>query len=120
MLTGTTTSVPRMSMAAGDAATTRTARLDAESQAWLDRLSPQSREREAAIAHLHTLFLKASRLEVNRRRAAFFPPARQRLRRPRTSSADDALVAVLSKLADLRRESRFTTWAYNSPCSRQA
>ena len=110
MLTGSTTSVPTMSTAAADAASTRTARLDAESQAWLDRLSPQSREREAAIAALHILLLKPARFAVNRRRAAF--PHLRGNDDLAHRSADDALLAVLSKLADFRGDSRFTTWAY--------
>ena len=39
--------------------------LDAESQAWLDRLDPGSRERDAAVAELHALLLKAARFEVD-------------------------------------------------------
>ena len=44
--------------------------LDTESQAWLDRLAPDSRERDAAVGELHALLLKAARFEVNRRRAS--------------------------------------------------
>jgi RNA polymerase sigma-70 factor (ECF subfamily) len=90
----------------------RAARLDLESQAWIDRLGPQSPQRDAAIAALHAHLLKAARHEVARRRATcphlrgddFDDLAQQ--------SADDALVAVLSKLDDFRGDSRFTTWAY--------
>ncbi|MDP9134535.1 MAG: RNA polymerase sigma factor [Actinomycetota bacterium] len=94
-------------MAALDEPTTRTARLDAESRAWLERLSPDSRERDAAIGALHALLLKAARYEVNRRRGPGGDGddlAQQ--------SADDALVAVLGKLGEFRGDSRFTTWAY--------
>jgi RNA polymerase sigma-70 factor (ECF subfamily) len=85
---------------------------DAESQKWVDRLSPQSPDREAAIAELHGILLRAARFEVNRRVAAsphlrggdFGDLAQQ--------SAHDALVAILAKLGDYRGASRFTTWAY--------
>ncbi len=79
--------------------------LDAESQAWLDRLDPDSRERDAAVGELHALLLKAARFEVNRRVAADGDDLAQQ-------SADDALVAVLRRLPDFRGDSRFTTWAY--------
>ena len=79
--------------------------LDAESQAWLERLAPDSRERGAAVAQLHALLLKAARFEVVRRGAADRDDLAQQ-------SADDALVAVLRRLPDFRGDSRFTTWAY--------
>jgi RNA polymerase sigma-70 factor, ECF subfamily len=86
--------------------------LDAESQAWLDRLDPHSPEREAGIAALHALLLRAARFEVNRRRGAF-PSSRGDDREDLAQqSADDALVGVLAKLGDFRGASRFTTWVY--------
>jgi RNA polymerase sigma-70 factor (ECF subfamily) len=95
-----------------DLAATRSARLDAESRAWLDRLAPHSREREAAVGALHALLLRAGRFEVNRRCAVYphlGPGDRDDLAH---QSADDALVGVLGKLDDFRGDSRFTTWAY--------
>jgi RNA polymerase sigma-70 factor (ECF subfamily) len=86
--------------------------LDRESQAWLDRLDPRNPEREAGIADLHTLLLKAARSEVNRRRAAFPNSHGDDREDLAQQSADDALVAVLAKLGDFRGASRFTTWAY--------
>jgi len=95
-----------------DAPMTRVARLDLESQAWIDQLSPHSPQRDAAIVALHALLLKAARYEVARRRASsphlrgddFDDLAQQ--------SADDAVISVLGKLDDFRGDSRFTTWAY--------
>jgi RNA polymerase sigma-70 factor (ECF subfamily) len=86
-------------------------RLDAESRAWVDRLDPGSPGREAAIAELHALLLKAARFEVGRRRAG--SPLRGGDHDDLAQqSADDALVAVLGKLDSFRGDSRFTTWAY--------
>ena len=87
-------------------------RLDDESQEWLDRLRPDSPDRDAAIASLHQLLLSAARFEVNRRRAAFHELRGDDHDDLAHQSADDALVAVLSKLDDFRGRSRFTTWAY--------
>ncbi len=83
--------------------------LDAESQAWLDRLEPGSRERDAAVGELHALLLKAARFEVDRRGASLGAGDRDDLAQ---QSADDALVAVLRRLRDFRGYSRFTTWVY--------
>ena len=90
----------------------RRARLDDESQAWVDRLSPDSPDRDAAIESLHELLLAGARFEVNRRRAAFPELRGDDHDDLAHQSADDALVAVLRKLDDFRGDSRFTTWAY--------
>jgi RNA polymerase sigma-70 factor (ECF subfamily) len=105
-------SVSDTTVSASGVCPTESARLDAESQTWIDRLSPDSPERDAAIKTLHALLLKAARFEVKRRGAAF-----PRLRGNdyddlAHQSADDALVAVMGKLGDFRGDSRFTTWAY--------
>jgi RNA polymerase sigma-70 factor (ECF subfamily) len=83
--------------------------LDAESQAWLERLDPSSPGREAAVGELHALLLKAARFEVNRRGASLTPGDCDDLAQ---QSAGDALMAVLRRLPDFRGDSRFTTWAY--------
>jgi len=90
----------------------RAARLDPESQAWIDRLSPQSPQRDAAIVALHAHLLKAARYEVARRRASFPHLRGDDFDDLAQQSADDALVSVLGKLDDFRGDSRFTTWAY--------
>jgi RNA polymerase sigma-70 factor, ECF subfamily len=87
-------------------------RLDAESKAWVDRLGPDSRDRDGAIAALHTLLLKGARFEVNRRWAAFPQLRGDDQDDLAHQSADDALLAVLGKLDEFRGDSRFTTWAY--------
>ena len=83
-----------------------------ESDAWLSALRAEGAEREQAVARLHELMLKASRFELNRRRAALSQVRGEELDDLATQAADDACVAVLGKLDDFRGESRFTTWAY--------
>jgi hypothetical protein len=58
-------------MPAIDLPTTRTARLDTESQDWMDRLGAHGSQRDTAIAALHALLLKSARYEIARRRIAF-------------------------------------------------
>jgi len=85
---------------------------DTESQAWIDRLSPHSPQRDAAIAELHALLLRAARSELARRGPAF-PHLRGGDHDDLAhQSADDALLAILAKLGEFRGDSRFTTWAY--------
>ncbi len=112
MLVEPSTSVLARPMTSVDLPTSRGARLDAESRAWLDRLAPHSREREAAAGALHALLLKAARFEVNRRRAVYPHLRPGDCDDLAHQSADDALVAVLGKLGEFRGDSRFTTWAY--------
>lgn len=83
-----------------------------DSQRWLERLGGIGPGRDAAVAELHALLLKAARFEVDRRRATL-PHLRGGDHEDLAQqSADDALVAVLGKLDQFRGESRFTTWAY--------
>jgi RNA polymerase sigma-70 factor (ECF subfamily) len=95
-----------------DAPMKRVARLDLESQAWVDQLSPQSPQRDVAIGALRAILLKAARYEVARRRTSFPHVRGDDFDDLAHQSADDALVAVLGKLDDFRGDSRFTTWAY--------
>jgi len=83
----------------------------ADSRRWLERLGDGA-SRDAAIAELHALLLKAARFEVDRRRAALPHLRGGDYEDLAQQSADDALVAVLAKLDRFRGESRFTTWAY--------
>jgi RNA polymerase sigma-70 factor (ECF subfamily) len=84
----------------------------AESRRWLEQLRGDGASRDAAVAELHALLLRAARFEVDRRRASL-PHLRGGDHEDLAQqSADDALVAVLAKLDQFRGESRFTTWAY--------
>src|SRR5262245_33572523 len=83
-----------------------------DSRRWLERLGEIGPDRDAAVAELHALLLKAARFEIDRRRAAL-PHLRGGDHEDLAQqSADDALLAVLGKLEQFRGESRFTTWAY--------
>lgn len=83
-----------------------------DANAWLQRLSSPGPERDAAIAELHELLLRAATFEVNRRRTMSAQLRGGDLDDLAHQSADDALVAVLAKLDQFRGESRFETWAY--------
>jgi len=86
--------------------------LDAESRRWLDDLADSGHARDAAVARLHALLLRAARFEVARRRR-MLPHLRGGDHDDLAQqAADDALFAVLGKLQTFRGESRFTTWAY--------
>jgi RNA polymerase sigma-70 factor, ECF subfamily len=86
---------------------------DEESRAWLSVLRGEGHTREEAVARLHALLLRAARFEVARRRSAQPGLRGGELEEDiALQSADDALLAVLSKLDDYRGASRFTTWAY--------
>lgn len=86
--------------------------LDADSRRWLEELGGEGRLRDAAVGRLHELLLRAARFEVSRRRLAL-PHLRGGDHDDLANqAADDALVAVLSKLDGFRGDSRFTTWAY--------
>jgi RNA polymerase sigma-70 factor (ECF subfamily) len=86
--------------------------MDPESRAWVAALAGDGADREAALERLHALLLRAARFELSRRRgqlARVSPAERADLA---VQAADDALMAVLARLADFRGLSRFTTWAY--------
>jgi RNA polymerase sigma-70 factor (ECF subfamily) len=106
------TSVIGTAMPAFDVSRSHGTGLDQESQRWIDRLSADSSDRPAAIESLHAILLGAARFEVHRRAAALPQLRGNDLDDLANQSADDALVAILGKLADFRGDSRFTTWAY--------
>jgi RNA polymerase sigma-70 factor, ECF subfamily len=87
---------------------------DGESRDWLQALSDTGPTREAAVERLHALLLRAARFEVARRHRAVSAGGGGSgdLDDLAMHAADDALVAILSKLHTYRGDSRFTTWAY--------
>jgi len=86
--------------------------LDDESRDWLRSLRATGGEREAAIARLHALLLRAARFEVARRRPTLPHLRGNELDEIALEAADDALMSVLARLDDFRGASRFTTWVY--------
>jgi RNA polymerase sigma-70 factor, ECF subfamily len=82
------------------------------SEGWLEALHTRGAPRDQAIADLHALLVRAARFELRRRRAALSHVRGEELEDIALQAADDALMAVLSKLDDYRGASRFTTWAY--------
>jgi RNA polymerase sigma-70 factor (ECF subfamily) len=83
-----------------------------DSELWLRRLRARGPERDAALAELHALLLRAARFEVGRRHAGSTHLRGGDQDDLAQQSADDALVALLGKLDSFRGDSRFTTWAY--------
>jgi RNA polymerase sigma-70 factor (ECF subfamily) len=100
---------PALPLVAQPAPTTS---LDAESREWLRSLRAEGGTRDAAIARLHELLLRAARFEVARRRPLLPHLRGSDLDDIANHAADDALVSVLRRLDDFRGASRFTTWAY--------
>jgi RNA polymerase sigma-70 factor (ECF subfamily) len=88
------------------------ARVDDESRVWLQRLRADGPAGERAQNELRELLLRAARFEVHRRGGAL-PHLRGGDHDDLAQqSANDALLAILSKLDDFRGAARFTTWAY--------
>jgi RNA polymerase sigma-70 factor (ECF subfamily) len=86
--------------------------LDEESRRWLRELRGTGADRDAAVARLHALLLRAARFEVARRRPTLPHLRGNELDEIALEAADDALMSVLARLDDFRGASRFTTWVY--------
>lgn len=78
---------------------------------WLRALGAAEPIRRDAIASLHRLLLDAATFEVGRRRQTTPELSDDQAIGIAVASAEDALAAVLSRLDDYARQSRFTTWA---------
>lgn len=87
-------------------------KLDEESRRWLDELRSDGAGKDAAIARLHALLLRAARFEVTRRRPTLPHLRGDELDDIALQAADDALMSVLRRLDDFRGASRFATWVY--------
>jgi RNA polymerase sigma-70 factor, ECF subfamily len=85
--------------------------IDDASHEWLLALRADGATRDEAVARLHALLLRASRLGASRRRGRL-PHLRDELEEIAHEAAGDALISVLAHLDDFRGESRFTTWVY--------
>jgi RNA polymerase sigma-70 factor, ECF subfamily len=87
-------------------------RPDAESLAWVEALSGTGPGRDDAVERLHELLLRASSFEIARRHDASGEGHGLVSEDLAMQAADDALMAIMSKLHTFRGDSRFTTWAY--------
>ncbi|HEY2550339.1 MAG TPA: sigma-70 family RNA polymerase sigma factor [Streptosporangiaceae bacterium] len=86
--------------------------LDAESADWLRRLSARGGVgRQEAEGELHARLLRIALAEVSRRSGST-PVTGPELTDVAHQAANDAMLAILAKLAGFRGESRFMTWAY--------
>jgi len=85
--------------------------LDPDSQRWVRSLTSTGEQRETALAGLHEMLLRIARSEL-RRRGGQFRITGPELDDLAYQAAADAMLAVVSKIAGFRGESRFTTWAY--------
>jgi RNA polymerase sigma-70 factor, ECF subfamily len=86
---------------------------DAESLGWIEALGSVGPVRDDAVERLHALLLRATHFEVARRRGALGDGDRPSdFDDLAMQAADDALMAIMSKLHTFRGDSRFTTWAY--------
>jgi RNA polymerase sigma-70 factor (ECF subfamily) len=90
---------------------TRARHLDRDSHAWLAALHSAGLRRDEAIRRLHALLLREARFEIRRRTALLTHPSGGDLDDLAIQAADDAVVAILSKLDHFRGDSLFTTWA---------
>lgn len=81
-------------------------------EAWVADLSTPGPAQERAMVALHDLLLRASRHQVGRMRGALPGVGTDRLDEIANQAADEAMMAVLAKLATFEGRSRFTTWAY--------
>jgi RNA polymerase sigma-70 factor (ECF subfamily) len=86
--------------------------LDDESREWLRDLRAEGASKDAAVARLHALLVRAARFEVARRRSTLPHLRGDDLDDIAMHAADDALMSVLARLDDFRGASRFTTWVY--------
>lgn len=86
--------------------------VDQESRQWLQHLESAGPQHDDAVEALFELLHRGARHEANRRRGSLPTAVVQDLDDLARQAADDALAAVLGKLADYRGASRFTTWAW--------
>jgi RNA polymerase sigma-70 factor, ECF subfamily len=84
---------------------------DEQTAEWLAALGGAGSARDQALARLHALLLRVARTELGRR-AGRHPITGPELDDLAYQSADDAVLAITTKLGEFRGESRFTTWAY--------
>jgi RNA polymerase sigma-70 factor, ECF subfamily len=79
---------------------------------WIAELTATGPVRDDALRRLHALLLRAARFQVSRMSALRAAVGPAQVEDVINLAADEAMVAVLGKLATFGGRSRFTTWAY--------
>ncbi|HEX2072136.1 MAG TPA: sigma-70 family RNA polymerase sigma factor [Geodermatophilus sp.] len=79
---------------------------------WIAALTTPGPVREDALRRLHALLLRGARFQVSRMPAMRAAVGAAQVEDVVNLAADEAMVAVLSKLPTFEGRSRFTTWAY--------
>lgn len=79
---------------------------------WVAALSTPGPACDDAQRRLHALLLRAARFQVSRMPALRAAVGHEQVEDIVNLAADEAMVAVLRKLATFEGRSRFTTWAY--------
>jgi RNA polymerase sigma-70 factor (ECF subfamily) len=79
---------------------------------WVGTLTGVGAERDEALRVLHGMLLRAARCQVTRMRPVLGSVGAAVVDEIANQSADEALMAVLGKLATFEGRSRFSTWAY--------
>ena len=79
---------------------------------WIAELTSSGPVRDDALRRLHALLLRGARFQVARMSALRGVVGAAQVEDIITLAADEAMVAVLSKLPSFEGRSRFTTWAY--------
>jgi RNA polymerase sigma-70 factor, ECF subfamily len=79
---------------------------------WIAELTGDGPVREDALRRLHALLLRGARFQVSRMSAMRAVVGAAQVEDIIQLAADEAMVAVLSKLTTFEGRSRFTTWAY--------
>ncbi|HVQ86801.1 MAG TPA: sigma-70 family RNA polymerase sigma factor [Actinomycetes bacterium] len=85
--------------------------MDDVSRAWVAGLTTSGPAHEGCVTALHGLLLRVARHEVARRSGSLRVQGRE-LEDIAQQATDDSLMAIRSKIASFRGDSRFTTWAY--------
>jgi len=97
---------------AGDRVPPRVDLGGADPQDWVEALSIPGPGQDDAMTRLHQLMVRASHHQVRRMRSMLAGVGSDRLDEIANQAADEAMMAVLTKLPTFEGRSRFTTWAY--------
>ena len=85
--------------------------MDMESSSWIAELRAPGVTRNAALSRLHCMLLRTA-LRESHAHGPLAGISGPELDDMAHQAANDAMIALLSKLDSFRGESRFTTWAY--------